>query len=781
MAERASATCEVLIDGQPIACTREALFAGAPTILDPLTMTWGRPGAWDQPDAGSASFRLRDQRTNPQPIVDTIHVGSKVDVFAEAPNPDPQPQVVMNQGFESAGTSGGELLDSWWALETLPSALKRTNLATDPSFTTTSGKTAGGSATLAISNAWAQFGSTSLSITPNGSSNLSAVFPLGGSGMTAFETGKTYTVSVYIRLTAAQIGTLNTDARRIRLHQATGGATTIVARSAPAPNAAGVYRLSLTFTVAVDVTQCIISVCNGSSFAADVMWVDGLLIQEGSALDVYFDGTTARPGYTYAWTGTANASTSTERYNATSTNATVRIYDTGSGFPVGQGSRSALLDNDNTRARYLFPPAQWGRPWMRNLRPLQPNEVWTYSFMARLPAGTTASFSTRGFSASTVDGQTINMTVDGALARTITGTGNWETYTGTVRNASIPALPRWPVFALTVFPESRDFAGGMPDVDAITYTAPPLATERVQVWAGRVTDLTVVKATGRGAIELDVTATGEIAEVENVVVGDEPWPSETSDARIDRIIDLIPLPVTDFSVSRDLLNWELVIPRDVDAQPALGLLRDYASMVLGAVWPISVPGARNHAWIENTLNRWSGWSGPVGQLSACNMDASKIAITQAADQVITVAAVTWQQIQPDSSFIERTESRVDLVASAIYGARNLNLATEFSSLPAAQRTGDHVLQSARASDWGLSGVEFDTKHVDNTDGNAQRLLMLLLNSARRPGSWLTITDLPEWMPVELASGFVEGGTITYTGGRWRFDLNMSSGNPNGGS
>lgn len=779
---RASASCEVWIDGQQIACTRDELFAGQPTILDPLVINWGRRGAWDQPDAGSSSFVIRDQRTAPQPIVDTIHVGSKIDVFAEAPNPDPVSQVVMDQDFESVPTSGGLLSDRWWALEQIASTTKRTNLYTDPSCTTITGKGVSGSAVLATDAAWAIAGTTSIKITPNGSSSLSAMrLWTTDTVLNGFTPGSTYIVSATIRLTAAQTGTINADARRLLAMAIVAGVPTPIGTSAQAANAAGVTRLSISFTVPAGATGMNIRLMNGSSAATSLVWWDGILLQTGSALDVYFDGTTTRTGYTYAWTGTANASTSTEAYAVTDPDSDVVIY-TSVDAPTGQGSRSALLNSEFTRARFLFPPAAWGGPWVRDLRPIVPGETWTYSFMARLPAGTTATASTLGFSSSQSDGATIMLPMSGGVGgfRQIVGTGNWETYTGTIVNSAPPNLPRWPVFALLVFPEAQNYTTLTPAVDAITYTAPPLITERVQVWAGRVTELEAQRAVSRTAIEIQVTATGELAEVENVSIGDDPWTTEISDARIDRIISLIPLPVEDFSASRDVLNWEFVAERDIDAQPALGLLRDYASMVLGVVWPISVPGARNHAWIENTLNRVTGWNGPAGQLSACNVPREAVRISQTADQVITVADVTWLELVTDpisgeSDFVERTESTVDMAASAIYGARRLGLQTEFVSISAAQRTGDLVMDSARASDWGVSGMQFDTKHVDNTDGQAQLLLMLLLNSARRPGSWLTINDLPEWMPVSIASGFVEGGSITYTGGRWRFDLTMSAG------
>lgn len=784
--DRASANCEVWIDGAPLACTPGDLGNGLPTVLSPLTITWGRDSAWDQPGAGSASFQIQDQRTAPVPIVDTIHVGSKVDVYASAPNPNPnpEPELVFNQDFETTTTgAGGRLNDSQWVIGQYPLQDRRRNRALDPAFTTTSGKTAGGSATLAIVNVGGA-NPTYLTITPNGVSSASAVYPLGGTGMTAFEVNKTYTVSMYYRLNVVQTGTLDPNARKIRLHLDTGSGFTVTATSAQGPNTAiaGFTRLSLTFTVPANAVGCVVSMCNGSSVAGQVMHVDNLLIEEGTALQAYFDGgTTDTASYDYVWTGTVNASHSVERYTATHPDSAPFVYDAGGGFgSVGQGVRSAHLASAGTHAQFRFNPGvripsrAWNTNWPRVFRATRPGEVWAYSVMIRIPAGTSVIIRIYGYSTSETGPSAGSMILDGAgTSRTITAANSdWITYSGTFTNTA--AVGFWPIFAIETFPNNTDVIN--PAIDAIRFTAPAQTEIDAYVWAGRVSDLQIVRGGNPTAVTIGVTAVGEITEVENVSVGDTPWLSETITNRIDRIVSLIPVPVSDFSVSRDSLDFVFVTPRDVDSQPALGLLREFAAMTSAICWPVASFGARNHVWIERTSRRLAPlWDGTRETISACTMDAEAIAIGQSSDKVITISEVSWIDIgiDPDPD-VERVASIVDITGAELYGTNSYRVNTQLMNENDALGLAQDVIDQATASSWSVSGMTFDTRWVDNTDGNAQILLMTLLDSAQRPATLLTITDLPEWFPVEIGQGFVEGGTIEYVDGAWRFDLTISS-------
>lgn len=790
VAPRASASCELWVGGQQVACTRDELFDGDPTVLDDLSIPWGRSSLWSQPDPGTVSFRIRDQRTAPQPLEDIIHAGAKIDVWAGVPIDSPAPETVMDQDFQSVATAGGVLDSALWERHTFPAELLRRNRATDPNCTATTGKTAGGSATIALNTTWSQFGTSSISVTPNGSNNASSVFPQGATGMTVFEAGKTYTVSCYYRQVGAQSGTLNADARKITVR---GGPVSAVkfAESAQAPNATGVTRLSVTFTVPANYTLCTFQIVNGSANAIDIAWYDGLLIEEGSTLRTYFDGATTQSGYSYAWTGTANASASTESYLASSGSETVIIFNS-SISPPGEGTQSAHLQTSSRRVAYEFPPYRFLSDWPRHIdRYMLPGETWTYSIMIRLPAAGRIDLSFLARTNSDPDQPTADaiISIDGAGVRQITGTGAWVTYTGTLTNTA--AVPVWPTVYLLCYPSAYSAAQVNSAIDAVELVAPAQSEKRILVWAGRVSDVEIEPAE-RAAVMINATGVAAAAEVANYTVGDEPWPAELITERMRRIFDAVPFPINrDFTMSLDkLLGLSPAVgsvrPRDVDKQPILDLLRDYADDAFAVVWPVNHPVARNHLWVENVALRGTSWAGTTVHMSACDLSKSRFRMKQTTADMLTVADVKWlvQVTDPVTSEVTYepvTETVTDDDAVETYGAMLISVETELSSATAANNLGTAMLDWSRASAWSIEGVSFDTKRVDNTDGEAQTLLEMLLDSARRPGTHVEIDDLPEYVPVDVASGFIEGGTIAYRSGRWQFELNVSSGNPNGGS
>lgn len=102
------------------------------------------------------------------------------------------------------------------------------------------------------------------------------------------------------------------------------------------------------------------------------------------------------------------------------------------------------------------------------------------------------------------------------------------------------------------------------------------------LFTGRVTDLTMTHVDTRehGMCALiRLTAMGPAAVLGVRVVGDEPWPVETGAARAQRILTLAGV-----AHSIDGATDPLVLARDVDAQPALGLLDELAGSTGAAVF-----------------------------------------------------------------------------------------------------------------------------------------------------------------------------------------------------
>jgi hypothetical protein len=188
------------------------------------------------------------------------------------------------------------------------------NLIPGGSFEVSSGVWGAVRADLSISTAWAQQGSYSLRMKPNATGAAYAMLPV------SLSVGSQYTMTAYIRTTAAQTGTLDADARRLRAVALVNGVEVIFARSNQAPNTANTTtKLTMTFTVPAGSADTQVRLMNGATNAADnSVYFDCVMLVEGDGTDTdgtplaYFDGNTAdTTAYNYDWTDVAGLSTST--------------------------------------------------------------------------------------------------------------------------------------------------------------------------------------------------------------------------------------------------------------------------------------------------------------------------------------------------------------------------------------------------------------------------------------------------------------------------------------
>lgn len=106
-------TTTVVIDGLEAPATPDELGAGIPTVLDGLSFQWGRSGPVDQPDIGSCTFQMREQLLDGDPVsmLDTVHVGSRVEVWTKAFVPASASEVMRYTGFNGSGTLNTGLWD----------------------------------------------------------------------------------------------------------------------------------------------------------------------------------------------------------------------------------------------------------------------------------------------------------------------------------------------------------------------------------------------------------------------------------------------------------------------------------------------------------------------------------------------------------------------------------------------------------------------------------------------------------------------------------------------
>jgi hypothetical protein len=166
------------------------------------------------------------------------------------------------------------------------------------------GSSASTNSAAGMSRAWDSTGVRSLLVAPNASNNDSHIrFSFAG-----LTNGATYTALVRCRLSAPLTGTLNARSRQISAWDST---FTTNADSATAPNTTGEHKLRFTFTA--NDTTMIIALHNGASVNNGFVWFDDFALVDGDYDGPYFDGYSVptNPYLDYAWSGTANASTST--------------------------------------------------------------------------------------------------------------------------------------------------------------------------------------------------------------------------------------------------------------------------------------------------------------------------------------------------------------------------------------------------------------------------------------------------------------------------------------
>jgi len=163
------------------------------------------------------------------------------------------------------------------------------------------GSVAGGGSVAGIQSfSWVKSGARSLRQVPvsGGASAAHTRIPGG------FVAGRTYTALATSRLAAPITGT-----SRLWLSARQSG-TGVIAVGASAPNVAGEHLHRLTFTAGASTDMVWLE--HGGLVGSGDVWWDDVLIVEGAYTGDYFDGDTPSNGLTtYAWTGTADASTST--------------------------------------------------------------------------------------------------------------------------------------------------------------------------------------------------------------------------------------------------------------------------------------------------------------------------------------------------------------------------------------------------------------------------------------------------------------------------------------
>jgi hypothetical protein len=408
------------------------------------------------------------------------------------------------------------------------------------------------------------------------------------------------------------------------------------------------------------------------------------------------------------------------------------------------------------------------------------------------------------------------------------GTGAWETVTGQLRVAEtdygVDITGWWAGISLSWHPlawTATPGQAGMPPGQSWTATpgtwadyghaevddvavqfATQSPTRDALTFTGRITDVTM-RMDASNLVQADIIAADPLAELANVVIGDDPWPMETLLNRVSRIMGLAAAGVgyqVDPPAASRLVTW-----RDVDRQPVTGLIQELAASAAATGWmathstsggpyfyledpSTSHPAVYVLQLVGGVVVIGVGTAGGFTELSATRVIRDPVRWAKSVADVTTALDLTWlEQTLDDKGQPAPTERHVTVQGSAAdlsrYGYRRVSLSTQL----AAQADGEQVaaLLYARLAvpGWRLSGLSWDTSvGLDWTDDDTT-LVLDLLDGQSRLGHPLLITDLPPWSPVTPAQlpVYVEGGTFSYQGSkssgpgaRWVLTMNASS-------
>jgi hypothetical protein len=335
-------------------------------------------------------------------------------------------------------------------------------------------------------------------------------------------------------------------------------------------------------------------------------------------------------------------------------------------------------------------------------------------------------------------------------------------------------------------------------VDDLSVEAPEGGTDRtVLVFQGRITDMSAkyVSALAGGTTQVDVTAKDFTADLANNRIGDVPWAVEALGDRVNRILALAGTGVT--ALVDDSIYQTQVTYRDVDSQPAAGLVEELAASVAGVAWSaVHDPGGAYY-WLEDPRNRTALYylhldagtdqvevipnpNAPESiKLTAHNVLEEPIRWDQDVADVATRVDVTWlEQGQDDKGKPTTTERHQVTVNGSLeksLGQRGYSVSTQLVSAADAATVANALLAAQHPYQWRLSGITWAIHYEDALSREETVAALDLLDGSVRIGHSLSITELPAWVPISGAIvTFIEGGTYTFESGDWWLDLVASS-------
>lgn len=255
-------------------------------------------------------------------------------------------------------------------------------------------------------------------------------------------------------------------------------------------------------------------------------------------------------------------------------------------------------------------------------------------------------------------------------------------------------------------------------------------------------------------LEMQVIATGTLAELGRRTVGAAPWGQELDGARIARIMAAAGITLNPATSDPGTVQ---ILPRDVDSQPALDVAQGVAESAGGIVW----------ATREGDI-RYADADHRRGTSPAVALDACDILVTpqwsRTTDGLINDVSIGYGATPAGGDQPRFTANRPDSIAA--FGTYAFSSTTELAALADASAMGTLLLTRNRMPVWVMSLLPVDVASLD-----AERTAALLGLDMH---SLLSLTGLPAAGSAPTsATLWVEGWTETLVYGGHEFTAVVS--------
>jgi hypothetical protein len=223
----------------------------------------------------------------------------------------------------------------------------------------------------------------------------------------------------------------------------------------------------------------------------------------------------------------------------------------------------------------------------------------------------------------------------------------------------------------------------------------------------------------------------------------------------------------------------MVSRRDVDHQPAGGLLTELAQGVDGVLWSATHATTGPYLWLEDPTARaslatlaleggivvivpaTSGRAPGTTPLDGCDLPADEIRWVRDVTDVITRVDATWLDQTTSPDVTERSVRVVDTPAETTYGVRRYGVSTPLINAPDATNVANRVLARTRQTDWRVEGLEYDLGLAPPTAGVETGDVLDLLDGTIRLGRAIVVSDVAYWPGGDTVGLYLEGGVYQF--------------------